>query len=306
MRRAWRLKASPSTRTCSASYVRYYGIDSGLQAGTFTLARTYTIPELAGRLSNPGGDSVNFLVQEGLRIEEIAARIDGTPNLSFTGAQFTALVGPGAGSQPGATGEFAARAGIPAGRSLEGFLFPDTYTLAACGTAQDLAQRMLENFDNRVTAQLRSDVAATGLNLYQAVTLASIVQRETAVIEEAPAIAGVYLNRLRNSLLPTPDANIPTTLDADPTVQYALGNTRSPATWWPPLTAADYRGVASPYNTYLNPGLPPGPIANPGLDALRAAIYPQASAYLYFRACPGDGGRHRFSTTFTEHQAACS
>jgi UPF0755 protein len=287
------------------SYVRFFGIDDELQAGVFSLRRTFTLPEVAQQLTNAGANTVNFLIPEGWRLEEIAARIDGTPGLNFTGADFVALVGPGAGNIPGAIGEFAARVGLPPGRSLEGFLFPDTYTLPACGTAADLVLRMLQNFDARVTAQMRADAQATGLSLYQIVTLAAIVQRETLIAEEGPVIAGVYLNRYRNAGRAAPDPRIPVTLDADPTIQYALGNTRDPATWWPPLTRADYRGVDSPYNTYLYAGLPPGPIANPGLNAIRSAIYPQQHEYAFFRTCAGDGGRHRFSLTFEEHAAAC-
>lgn len=287
------------------AYMRYFDIDSALQAGTFSLTRTMTMPQLAQKLTKTGGDTILFRVLEGWRIEEIAQVIDSAGRLPYRGADFLSLVGTGAGSVPGTMGEFAARAGIPAGRSLEGFLFPDTYTIPACGTVQDLVARMLANFDARVTAQMRSDTRNTGLTLYQAVTLASIVQREALFDDERPMIAGVYLNRYNNSLSNPPNPNIPRTLDADPTIQYALGNTRNPSTWWPQITGADYRSVIHPYNTYINVGLPPGPISNPGLASIQAAIYPQASNFIYFRACPDSGGRHRFSITFAEHQAAC-
>lgn len=287
------------------AYVRYFNIDSSLQAGTFLLNRTLTIPQIAQKLTNSGADSVTFRVLEGWRSEEIAAVIDSTPNLTFRGADFLTLVGVGATSQPGYIGEFATRAGIPAGKPLEGFLFPDTYALPTCGTASDLVVRMLQNFELRVTAQMRTDASTANMTLYEAVTLASIVQREAVLDEERPLIASVYLNRYRNNTSVIPDPNIPRTLDADPTIQYALGSTRNPGTWWPPLSQADYRGVVSPYNTYLNPGLPPTPIANPGLASIQGVIYPQQSAFIYFRACPGEGGRHRFSTNFAEHNNAC-
>lgn len=106
-------------------------------------------------------------------------------------------------------------------------------------------------------------------------------------------IAGVYLNRLAQGM----------TLDADPTVQYAK-SAQTPGDWWPDLTRADYTDVIGPYNTYLNAGLPPGPIANPSLSSIEAVIYPAESDYLYFRACDASG-RHIFSLTFEEHEAAC-
>lgn len=275
------------------SYVRFYGIDAKLQAGTYLLSKSQTIPQIAQALTNAGANSVTVQVIEGWRAEQIAAAIDANPSLSFSGADFLILVK--AGAQPPT--DFARAVGLPAGAPLEGFLFPDTYLLPLDATASDLLNKMLQSFDARVTGQMRADAAKQGLTLYQAVTLASIVEREAVVPDERPLIAGVYLNRLRK----------PMTLDADPTIQYALGNTRTAGNWWPNLTQADYRSVISPYNTYLNPGLPPTPIANPGLSSISAAIYPQSSGYFYFRASCANDGRHRFAVTFEEQQAnACS
>jgi UPF0755 protein len=279
-------------------YARYYGIDSKLQAGIYSLKKTLTIPEIANSLTNVGANTINFQVIEGKRIEEIAESIDRiNPPLAFRGSDFLALAGPSTALRSVLASDFAIRSGIPKDHSLEGFLFPDTYTLPACAQADELVKRMLNNFDARVTPQMRSDAQAQGLSLYQAVTLASIVEREAVVADERPVIASVYLNRLR----------IPMTLDADPTIQYALGNKRDPNTWWPQITSQDYQGVTDPYNTYKNRGLPPGPIANPGLSSIQAVTKPQTTAYLYFRAnCNGDG-RHKFAVTFAEQQAnGCS
>jgi UPF0755 protein len=274
------------------NYVRYYGIDAQLQAGTYFLRKSFTIPEIAQVLTNAGASTVTVQVIEGWRLEEIARAIDANPQLAFKGAEFLKLAGPGAIVSP----EFAARVGLPPGRSLEGFLFPATYTLPADAPADELITRMLQNFEAQVTDQMKADAQAQGLSLYQVVTLASIVEREAVVAEERPIIAGVYLNRLRANM----------NLDADPTIQYALGNSRDASTWWPRITQDDYRGVQSPFNTYLNPGLPPGPIANPGLPSINAVIHPQVSQYLYFRAtCIGDG-RHKFAVTLAEqHANAC-
>ncbi len=288
-------------------YVRFNGVDAQLKAGTFSISRQFNIPQIAAKLTDPKSNSITFRVIEGWRIEEIAQLIDATPGLNFRGAEFLALVGPGSsGSQPGLVATFAAKMGIPKGRSLEGFLFPDTYALPACGKADDLVARMLTNFENRVGDDLRTSAQAKGLSMYQTITLAAIIQREAVVDEERPLIGGVYFNRLINGQRPNPDAGIPTTLDADPTIQYAIGNTRTQGTWWPALTRDDYRGIQSPYNTYLNRGLPPGPIANPGLASIQGAANPTPTNYNYFRACGNEGGRHRFTVTLAEHQAACS
>ncbi len=278
-------------------YARYYGLDANLQAGVYALRQTLTIPQIASILTNVGANSLKFQVIEGKRIEEIAEAIDrADPPLSFTGKDFLALVGPGSTARSDIAMQFAQREGIPAGQSLEGFLFPDTYTLPTCSQADALVTRMLQNFDNKVTPDMRAAAQAENLTLYQVVTLASIVEREAVIADERPIIASVYLNRIH--------ANMP--LDADPTIQYALGNTRDPNTWWPPISVADYSGVNNSYNTYLVFGLPPGPIANPGLSSIQAVVTPQNTPYLYFRAtCNGDG-HHNFATTLAQQEAnAC-
>jgi UPF0755 protein len=154
---------------------------------------------------------------------------------------------------------------------------------------------MLNDFDQRLTAADRAGIAAQGLNLFQGVTLASIVEREAVVADERPLIASVFYNRLAAGM----------NLDADPTVQYALGFTTQGGWWKSPLDAADLL-LESPYNTYRSAGLPPGPIANPGLDSLRAVADPATSDFFYFRAMCDGSGRHAFARTFDEHlQNAC-
>jgi UPF0755 protein len=278
-------------------YVRYYGLDAQLQAGTFSLRQSLTIPEIAQTLTNVGANTVTFQVIEGRRLEEIVQEIDRTtPPLAFTGQEFYQLVGPGGGNLNASVQDFAARWGIPVGKSLEGFLFPDTYVLPACAKADELVTRMLSNFDARLTDQLKVDAKAQNLTPYQVITLASIVEREAAVPEERPIIASVYLNRLR----------LPMKLDADPTVQYALGNKRDASTWWPQLTVDDYQNVKDPFNTYINTGLPPGPIANPGQSSIQAVLKPQSTKFLYFRATCTQDGRHNFAVTLEEQAAnAC-
>jgi len=270
-------------------YVRFCGVADKLQAGTYLVSRTQSIPELAKVLTNAGATQIPVQVIEGWRSEQIAAMINRNALLSFSGADFMALVEPNAAIPDW----FSAVVTLPTGASLEGFLFPDTYQLSLGATAVDLRDSMLKNFLQHITPQMRSDVTAQGLTLYQAINLASIIEREAKVETERPLIASVYLNRLRKPMM----------LDADPTIQYALGQTRMAGNWWPQITADDYHNVQSPYNTYLHIGLPPSPIANPGLASIQAAIYPDSSPYFYFRAvCSGDG-HHKFAVTFAEQQA---
>jgi UPF0755 protein len=171
----------------------------------------------------------------------------------------------------------------PAARTLEGYLFPATYRLSHSTTAAELCQMM--------TAQFRREWKKLGwiANPHNTVTLASLVEKETGVAEERPLIAGVFARRLKIGMA----------LDCDPTTIYAA------------LLENRYRGTihrsdlksTNPYNTYKNAGLPPGPIANPGAEALAAALKPAETEYLYFVAKPGGGG-HQFSATLAEHDRA--
>jgi UPF0755 protein len=173
----------------------------------------------------------------------------------------------------------------PPNASLEGYLFPDTYTVPKGATARDIAQMMLENFSRRVLVPHESDFRLYPGGLPAAVTLASLVEREAEVETDRPLIAAVYRNRL----------NAHMRLQCDATVQYALPEHKTR------LFYTDLR-VDSPYNTYRHEGLPPTPIANPGLPSIEAALHPANVDYLYYVA--GPGGRHVFSTTLTQHEQA--
>ena len=174
----------------------------------------------------------------------------------------------------------------PSGVALEGYLFPDTYSVREDATVDDIIEMLLTNFEQRAAPQLLAQADALGMTLHQVVTMASIIEREAALPDERSTIASVYYNRLA----------IPMPLQADPTVQYQLG---APGDWWPQLTGDNLQQDGR-YNTYLNPGLPPGPICNPGLASIQAALQPAQTDYLYFVA-KGDGS-HAFATTYEEHQ----
>jgi UPF0755 protein len=272
-------------------YLRYSKLDSGVEAGQFTLKKTMTIPQIAQALqSGKRGDELTLTIPEGRRIEEVAALVaQQTPISATTFLSLTRDARPWAAQYP-----FLAE--LPPGASLEGYLFPDTYRLPKDVTAADAVARMLANFDHRVTPAMRDKLAAQKRTLFQAVTLASIVERESAAAQERPVIASVYSNRLKTGMA----------LDADPTVQYAMASAKKQAPWWPQLTQEDYRSVKSPYNTYLNPDLPPGPIASPGLSSIQAAIEPAQTDFYFFRASCNRDGTHLFSKTLEEHAAkAC-
>jgi UPF0755 protein len=169
--------------------------------------------------------------------------------------------------------------------SLEGYLFPDTYLLVRGLTPQEILARMVHRLRTKVTPRMLDEARERGLDLNGLLTLASIVEREAVIRDEMPLISAVFWNRLRLDM----------PLQADPTVQYAVGKDRQA------LTRADLL-ADDPYNTYRRPGLPPGPIASPGLAAIEATLHPAAVRYLYFVSM--DDRRHFFSSTIEEHNAA--
>ena len=169
--------------------------------------------------------------------------------------------------------------------SLEGYLFPDTYQFVKGMTPEEMLARMVARMRERVSPDLLTEAAARDLSLHQVLTLASIIEKEAVDRSEMPLISAVFWNRLALGM----------PLQADPTVQYAAAKERRT------LTRADL-AADHPYNTYARRGLPPGPIASPGLAAIAAAVDPAPVKYLYFVA--RDDRRHHFSTTVAEHNAA--
>ncbi|MFL5760727.1 MAG: endolytic transglycosylase MltG [Thermomicrobiales bacterium] len=173
---------------------------------------------------------------------------------------------------------------------LEGYLFPDTYDLSADAPAEDLVQKMLDNFNDKFNEQLRQRASEMNLSVNDVLIFASIIEREAKLGSERPTIADVYLNRYEQGMK----------FDADPTVQYAMGKEGS---WWPVPTGDDLQNVNSPYNTYLNGGLPPGPICNPGIGSIQAVLQPAGTNYLYFVLKNPETGEHVFAETYNEQLA---
>jgi UPF0755 protein len=264
-------------------YVQYHGLDAGIEAGDFVLRQTMTIPEIAQALQKGQRPEQVVTIQEGLRLEQVAALVAEQTGIPEDG--FLALATDG-WRDAGLPFDFLAD--LPPSATLEGFLFPDTYRLPENATALDLLGRMLETFDRRVAPEMRAAAANRGLDVYELATLASIIEREAVIDEERPLIAGVYHNRLESGWF----------LGACPSVQYALG---TPDDWWPRFTL-EATEVDSPYNTYRNLGLPPGPICSAGLASLEAAAYPADTDYFFFLAdCTKDDGSHLFAVTEEEH-----
>lgn len=283
-------------------YTRYHGLDAELQAGTFFLQQTQTLEQIAYALTDASAASIPFRAIAGWRLDELAkTAVTGNLLLNFTGMEFLSLVNRGAAIPP----DFAARNGIPPlmtngePPSLEGFMMPGDYQLPPNATPTDLRDTLLAAFSTHVTDDMYARAAELGMSMYDVITLASIVQREAVVLEEASLIASVYLNRLDRNMR----------LDADPTVQYAIGYREG--SWWPRLYGPPDYYAEEPqpdhaYNTYLKREgapradlMPPGPICSPGLAAINAVLYPAQTQYLYFRSC--NDQTHIFSTNLADH-----
>lgn len=270
------------------------GVAGHLAPGTYTLRTgSSSLTVLDAIRVKPSPPVVRLTFPEGLRVEEMAAIVERSG--LGTAEEFLAAV-ERAQLPPGLAEYLPPAEALPPGQRLQGYLFPDTYLLPRGSTVDDLVALMVATLDRRFTPELRAAAAAKGLNPHQALTLASIVEREAVIPAERPLIAGVFLNRLRANDL----------LGADPTVQFAVA--LDPANverygWWKKELTIDDLEVRSPYNTRLFPGLPPGPIANPGLASIEAVANAAETDFYYFvaNAKAGDGS-HVFAVTEAEHE----
>jgi len=245
------------------------------KAGYYELSPSMSSEEILQRICEGKTARRRVTFPEGFTIKQMAERLQETLEL------------PAADFINAARGSVTARAlpfRVPRG-SLEGYLFPSTYTFPVGENAEFVVGEMLAGFSERFHKPNRAALAAGALKLQDVVTLASLVEREARVGKERPIIAGVLVNRLKKGMR----------LQCDATVQYALGDHKAR------LTYADLK-VKSPYNTYLNKGLPPGAICNPGLDCLEAALKPAKVSYLFYVARPN--GTHVFTNTYAQHLAA--
>ena len=256
---------------------RVRGVDRKVGAGVYEFPPGETMSEVLDALASNRVAAQRFTVPEGRSMFEVAELAE--ERLQIPADSFLA-----AAQDPAIVGEL----GLPGG-SLEGFLWPDTYQLPLDVDARGLVQTMARAFERSWDSAWTPRLDTLGMSRRELVALASIVEGEARVDEERETIAGVYHNRLRIGM----------PLQADPTVQYALRlNTGARK---PRLFERDYQ-TPSPYNTYLNPGLPPGPVASPGRRSIEAALYPAAVPYLFFVA--DTSGRHTFTRTYDEHLRA--
>jgi UPF0755 protein len=269
--------------------LHYNKIDIQLQAGTYQLRRNMTMRELGAALYRRHSGQSTITVPAGWRLEQLAEHLNVAGVMD--GRQFLRR------ARQGTSVDHYLLADRPPGQSYEGYLFPSAYSLPDNPTPDDLLSQMLNKMASRLPANTFELARQQGLTFYEVLTLASIIEREAVIPTERPVMASVYLNRL------SPETSA-THLQADPTVQYAMGYQADAGQWWKsPVRLEEYGSVDSPYNTYLYPGLPPGPIASPGLDSIMAVLQPAQTDYLFFvcRRPRCAGGEHVFAKTYAEH-----
>ena len=276
---ARRLQDEQLVRDRLAFLVALYdsGKENEIQAGSHRVSPAMTPREIAEVLvQKPPEDQTTLRLIEGWRLTEIATEVSKAfPHVTKEAFIQAAVVGKRT---------TASLAGLDPATSLEGFLYPDTYFFIKNATAEQIIDRLLLTFEQRAGTLLRTAAAERKVSVYDLVKLASLVEREARDRKESETIAGVYANRLRIGMK----------LDADPTIQYALG-------LWRPLLLDDLK-IESPYNTYRVAGLPPTPICNPGIRALEGAAKPATHEFLFFVANDATV-QHVFSKTLEEHEA---
>jgi UPF0755 protein len=253
---------------------KWEGNDGSYRAGEYELSAGMTMDEMM-KIILSGRDSITrFTIPEGYDLSKTTLTLEAK-----------GLIDAAAFQQELTSGEFDYRfvEELPKGENrLEGFLFPETYEIFTNTDEHDIIDKMLSQFDKMFTEERYSRVEELGMDLYDVIILASIIEREAVVSLDRPIISGVFQNRLKIGM----------PLQSCATVQYILGEQK-------PVLSEDDISIPNPYNTYLNTGLPPGPICSPGIESIDAVLWPAETDYLFFLA-KGDGS-HVFSITYDEH-----
>jgi UPF0755 protein len=253
-------------------YARYRHLDRSVEAGAYELSRNLTATEILKELQTARPEEIFITIPEGFTVQKTAAKLD--KDGLIKGKAYLEAVNTGKFDYPFLKDR-------PAGANLEGFLFPDTYLVPKNATATQLVSLQLKQFGINWNSTRKAAADERKLNVFQIVTLASLIEREARFDDDRPKVASVIYNRLKIGMY----------LQIDATVLYAKGA-------WQERVTLDDRKVESPYNTYLHPGLPPGPIASPGLKAIDAALHPAQTEYIFYLSDPQ--GHNHYAKTNAE------
>jgi UPF0755 protein len=261
---------------------------ANMQAGVYELSGQMTIKEIVAQLAagKTLSEEKEITIIPGWDLRDIAKYLQAQRIASTT--SFNKLAGVPlkkyqSGQLPDFSGKFSILSDKPKNYGLEGYLFPDTYRIFNDASTEDVILKMIGNLDAKITPAMRADIAREGKSVYEIITLASIIEKEVRKSADMKTVSGIFWNRLK----------IGQPLGSDATLSYILEDTSA-------VHSSDQTKIDSPYNTYLVAGLPPGPICNPSLEAITAAIYPAATDYYYFLTNPANG-ETIFAKTLEEH-----
>lgn len=260
------------------TYVSLRGEASLLKPGTYRL-HGETIPRIAYLLVHGGQEERSVTIPEGKTSKDIAILL--SQQGITTGGEFLARTET---VSPSLRDQFPFLKELALDATLEGYLFPDTYRIFTNTDADSIIEKMLEDFGTKLTPDLQQEITRQNKTIFSVITMASLIEKEVMSDDDRAIISGIFWKRIALGM----------PLQADATILYSKGQSGK-------ISIADTK-IESPYNTYLHTGLPKGPIANPGLSAVKAAIYPKQSPYLYYLSTPG--GRTIFSRTLDEHNTA--
>ncbi len=270
-------------------YAKFKNADTKIRSGFFLLRPGSSISDVLSALTIAQmKDDREITTLEGWSVREIGDYL-ASEGIADT-REFLELVGFPAQTAPGFESEFVTSLrdeysfleSKPDTVGLEGYLFPDTYRIYLDATLPDIVRKMLDNFDSKLTVEMRSEIKRQGKTVHEVITMASIIEREARGLEDQKQVSDIFWRRLSEGM----------PLETCSSVNYITGKND------PAVTLED-RDIDSPFNTYLYPGLPPGPIANPGMSAIEAAIFPTANDYWYFLT--DEEGNMHYATTYDEH-----
>jgi UPF0755 protein len=255
-------------------WFKFKNLDNQIKAGIFSLSPTMKMSEIADALISGKTKQVWFTIPEGWTIKQIAEELE--KKKIVTAKEF--------GEALKEKYDYQFLADKPAEAGLEGYLFPDTYKVEVGTSAKEIISKMLANFDQKLSAAMRAEAKRINMSIFEIVTLASIIEKEAPAESDRRLISGVFHNRLKMGM----------PLESCATLQYSTGIAKR-------YLSYEETQMDDPYNTYKYQGLPPTPIGNPGLESLRAAVYPKETTYLYFLS--DENGNTYFSETYAEHLA---
>ena len=265
------------------SYLLYTGLDRNIQAGEFVLANDMSAIQIANALLDPNPGKITLSILAGWRMEEIAETL-ASAGFSFDQNNFLANVFA-------SSNDYQFLDDLPSGQDLEGYFIAGNYEFERDIDSGSMIQQLLLASQSLLDENLIEKFSERGFNIHQALTLASIIEREAIIDEEMPLIASVFFNRLAIGMR----------LESDPSVQYGYGYDQATESWWVNPITFDHLAIQSPYNTYLIDALPPGPIASPSMAAIAAVANPDESPYYFFQAACDNSGLHVFALSFEEH-----